>query len=87
MSKFPIDVALIQNAEDACKSSRERFAAGDRTVTPDELAAYGALLADAKACGVNDPFAELVLEAMPEKLHHWANRGSPLNGRRLTPKT
>jgi hypothetical protein len=83
---FPfVPVEVLQNAEDACADSRARFAAGDRTVTDPEDAAYRALLVAAKAAGVRDPLAELVVQSMPVQIKSWASRGSPLAGRRISP--
>lgn len=78
-----IDKTIIASAEAACKGSRERFAAKDYSVTPDEADAYIGLIRAAKESGVNDPFATLVEKAMVAHIAHWRSAASPLAGRRL----
>lgn len=77
--KIPKNV--IAAAEAACKDSRARFMAGDRSVTPSELEAYGALVTAVKEAGRIDPMADLVLLAATGYVQ---SDHSPLEGRGLT---
>lgn len=72
---------VIKAAEAACSDSRARSQAGDSSVTPEEGAAYIAVVAALKDAGYIDPAAELVLTAsnFTRRTH------SPLAGRGLTP--
>jgi hypothetical protein len=72
---------VIAAAEAACKDSRARFQARDRSVSPAEGEAYLALVGALKTEGRLDPMADLVIMAASG---HVQSAHSPLDGRDLT---